>query len=125
MKLAFVWALGLGMVGGAFASSASDWSKDVPEKDRIRANPLALVPDAAAAGGQIFQERCASCHGADASGRGARPSLRTSRVRGATAGELQWLLRNGSLRKGMPAWSALPEVQRWQVVRYLKELSPE
>lgn len=122
MKLVYLWGLGLGMVGAAFASSVSDWPKDVPEKDRVRSNPLAIEPDAVAAGGEIFQERCASCHGANASGKGSRPSLRTEKVRKATDGELQWLLRNGSLRKGMPAWSGLPEVQRWQLVRYVKEL---
>ena len=125
MKLACAWILGLGLVGVGYASTLTDWSKNVPEKDRVRANPLAMDPDAVAAGAEIFQERCASCHGADASGKGARPSLRTDRVRGATAGELQWLLRNGSLRKGMPAWSRLPEVQRWELVRYLKELPSE
>ena len=122
MRLAYIWALGLGMAGAAFGSSVGGWLKDVPEKDRVRVNPLASDTGAAAAGGEIFRERCASCHGADANGRGARPSLRTERVRGATDGELQWLIRNGSLRKGMPAWSGLPEVQRWEVVRYLKGL---
>lgn len=122
MKLAYAWVLGLGMVGAAFGSSVSDWLKGVPEKDRVRVNPLAEDAGAAEAGREIFRERCASCHGADARGRGARPSLRTARVHEATDGELQWLLRNGSLRRGMPAWGGLPEVQRWQLVRYLKEL---
>ena len=125
MKLACVWVLGLGLVGTAFGSAVGGWRKDVPEKDRVRVNPVAADAGAAAAGGEIFRERCASCHGGDANGRGARPSLRTERVRGATDGELQWLLRNGSLRKGMPSWSGLPEVQRWELVRYLRELPEE
>ena len=31
-----------------------------------------------------------------------------------------WLLTNGVVRKKMPAWSKLPEPQRWQLVRFLK-----
>ena len=40
----------------------------------------------------------------------------------AKPGELQWLLTNGNLGKGMPSWSRLPEQQRWQLVAYLKTL---
>jgi hypothetical protein len=43
-------------------------------------------------------------------------------VQKATDGELRWLLRNGSLKRGMPSCDGLPEVQRWQLVRYLHSL---
>jgi len=32
------------------------------------------------------------------------------------------VLRNGSLRHGMPSFAHLPEQQRWQIVTYLKSL---
>lgn len=106
--------------GGAGSNGA--WLKKVPEKDRVRVNPLAEDASAPAAGTLLFAQHCASCHGPDADGKGKHPSLRTSRIHAASDGELQWLLRNGSLAHGMPSWSGLPEVQRWQIVRYLHSL---
>jgi mono/diheme cytochrome c family protein len=106
----------------AMASPKRDWLADVPEKDRVRANPFAGNTDAVAAGGILFRKNCASCHGEDALGTGKRPSLRTERVRGATDGELHWLLTNGYLGEGMPSWSKLPDAQRWQLVRFLHSL---
>ncbi len=96
----------------------------VPDKNRTEANPLSNDPMAIAAGGQLFMRNCASCHGDDANGTRHRPSLRTERVQAASDGELQWLLHNGHLAKGMPSWASLPEIQRWQLVRYLHSLPP-
>jgi len=62
--------------------------------------------------------------GADALGRGKRPSLRSERVQDATDGELAWLLRNGNLARGMPSWSMIPEPSRWQLIAYVKSLGP-
>jgi mono/diheme cytochrome c family protein len=50
------------------------------------------------------------------------PALVSPAVRSAPAGVIFWLLRNGSLRRGMPSFSHLPEQQRWQIVTYLKTL---
>ena len=58
----------------------------------------------------------------DATGRKKKPSLRSDRVQRATDGEIFWLLKNGSLKHGMPSWSAMPEPMRWQVVTYVKSL---
>lgn len=101
------------------------WLRKVPEADRKRVNPFLGQPDAAAAGKLLFAENCAKCHGDDALGRRNRPSLRSERVRSATDGELAWILRNGDLYKGMPSWTSLPEQERWQIVVYLRTLSPE
>jgi mono/diheme cytochrome c family protein len=104
-----------------------EWLRRVPPKDRARANPLSHDPDAPAAGSKIFAEHCAACHGEDAGGKTQgkhiRPNLHADRIKQATAGELFWLLTNGSLKNGMPAWSRLPEAQRWQLITYLKSLS--
>ncbi len=112
VSVSFLWA----------AAGDGAWLKNVPEKDRARANPLAGDADAPAAGAKLFRQHCAACHGEDANGKGKKPSLRSEHVRGATEGELQWLLTNGSLKNGMPSWSRLPEAQRWQLVSYLKTL---
>ena len=100
------------------------WLRHVPEADRRRVNPYAGQIDAIAAGGRIFADHCAKCHGADALGRGKRPSLRSDRVQHATDGEIFWLLKNGNLPKGMPTWAGLPEPVRWQVITYVKNLGP-
>ena len=106
----------------AYASADGSWLKRVPDRDRARTNPFAGQKDAIAAGARVFEDHCAKCHGADAEGRGKKPSLRSSRVQSATDGEIFWLLRNGNLGKGMPTWSKLPEDTRWQVIAYVKSL---
>ena len=109
----------------SLSAQAQSWKSAVPQRDRMRANPLPGDAVTIAAGAKIYSERCAACHGTDATGLGDRPSLRTARVLRATDGELLWLLRNGLLRYGMPSWSGLPDEQRWQVERFLKSLPPE
>ncbi|HUX46126.1 MAG TPA: cytochrome c [Terracidiphilus sp.] len=105
-------------------AAGSHWMGKVPEQERSRVNPYAEKPEAARAGHLLFEDHCAKCHGEDALGRHGRPSLRGEEVRGATDGELAWLLKNGSLWKGMPSWSVLPEQQRWQIIAYLRSLPP-
>jgi mono/diheme cytochrome c family protein len=103
------------------------WLRRVPDEDRARLNPYAHQAPAEAAGKALFQENCAKCHGADANGRAhppPRPSLRSTRIRHATDGELSWMLRNGDPYKGMPQWSSLPEEQRWKIIAYLRTLPP-
>ena len=111
--------LALGFCG---ATEVHEWRAEVPARERVRMNPFPNNPATLESGAKIYAERCAKCHGFDATGRGKRPSLRTTRVQEATDGEILWLLRNGDLRYGMPSWSGLPEEQRWQVERYIKSL---
>jgi len=110
----------------AMACVAADgsWLKHVPDADRQRGNPFAGQAQAKEAGGRLFSDHCAKCHGEDALGRGKRPSLRSDRVQHATDGEIFWLLKNGNLPKGMPTWAALPEPMRWQIIAYVKSLGP-
>lgn len=105
-----------------FGSDTYAELEKAPEKAKNRQNPLENDPEAVAAGRILFQDHCAECHGDDADGARKGPSLRVSEVRAATPGTLFWVLTNGVVRKKMPAWSKLPEPQRWQVVKYLKSL---
>lgn len=98
------------------------WLTKVPDKQRIRENPFAGRPEAVAAGAKLFRQNCTTCHGSEALGTKKYPNLHTEQVRAATDGELEWLLKNGSMRNGMPSWSRLPEQQRWQIVAFLKSL---
>ncbi len=106
-----------------FAAANGSWLKNVPQADHARTNPYAGSAEAAAAGANLFQNNCAKCHGADAGGKGSRPSLKSQRIMGATDGDLAWLLKNGEPFKGMPGWGGLPEQKRWQLVAYLRSLN--
>jgi mono/diheme cytochrome c family protein len=98
------------------------WLTRVPDKQRTRENPFAGRPEAVAAGAKLFRQNCANCHGSEAVGTKKYPNLHSEQVRAATPGELEWLLKNGSMKNGMPSWSRLPEQQRWQIVAFLKSL---
>ena len=94
----------------------------VPEKARMKKNPLANDPEAPLAGRNLFEQHCNECHGNDADGGSHGPSLRAPEVQNATPGQIFWILTNGIVRHGMPVWSKLPEPQRWQLVSYIKSL---
>ncbi len=98
------------------------WMDKVPEKERSRQNPFDSQSDAVAAGAKLFHQNCASCHGSEAAGKYNHPDLHSEHIRNATPGQLEWLLKNGSMKNGMPPWSKLPEQQRWQIVSFLKSL---
>ncbi|MGB9407122.1 MAG: cytochrome c [Terracidiphilus sp.] len=116
LLIALTSAVALGAV------SASHWER-VPAKDHARPNPLAGQPAATAAGAFVYSEHCQQCHQANAQGDGhKRPSLRSERIRSATDGDIEWFLRQGDLRNGMPSWSSLPQAQRWQLVTYLRSI---
>ena len=110
----------------ASAKDASIYAEltKAPPKAVARRNPLEHDPNAVAAGGKLFGEHCAECHGESADGGKKGPSLRADEVQRATPGTLFWLLTNGVVRRGMPVWSKLPEPQRWQLVSYIKSLGP-
>lgn len=96
----------------------------VPEKARVRRNPLEGDPDSVPAGRKLFAQHCAECHGETAEGGRKAPSLRADEVQNATPGTLFWILTNGVVRSGMPVWSKLPEPERWQIVTFIKSLPP-
>lgn len=93
-----------------------------PATSASRLNPYDRQDAAKQAGAKLYQRHCSACHGENAGGRGRAPALASPDVRGAAPGALFWVLRNGSLRRGMPSFSHLPEQQRWQIVTYLKTL---
>ena len=128
----FAMALTLAVGVGAAQTSPSKNDSSLyaelakaPKKDAARRNPLAKDPDAVAAGGKLFAQHCAECHGEMADGGKKGPSLRADEVQQATPGTLFWLLTNGVVRRGMPVWSKLPEPQRWQLVSFIESLTPQ
>jgi mono/diheme cytochrome c family protein len=93
-----------------------------PEKAQAKKNPLANDPEAVAAGGKLYEQHCADCHGAKGGGTRRGASLLRDEVQESRPGALFWLLTNGVVRHGMPVWSKLPEPERWQLVTFLKSL---
>ena len=95
---------------------------EAPEKAREKKNTFEGDAQAVAAGGKLFEQHCADCHGRKAGGARKGPSLLREEVQQATPGTLFWILTNGVVRRGMPVWSKLPEQQRWQIVTFLQSL---
>jgi len=93
-----------------------------PDKVRAKHNPLAGDESAVAGGKKLFEQHCAECHGAEGEGGKKAPSLVVPAVQEATPGAVFWVLTNGVVWRGMPVWSKLPEVQRWQLVSYVQTL---
>ena len=132
MRGRFVPALLLVASLAAASAAARTWPRDsrgvlvaiarAPGKARARKNPYASHADAVLAGRKLFLQHCAECHGDDARGGRDAANLHMSDVQRATSGELEWLLWNGNVGKGMPSWSGLPRQRRWQLVAYLKSL---
>jgi cation:H+ antiporter len=96
--------------------------EQVPAADHLRANPFAGQPEAVALGAAGYHTHCLQCHGEEARGNASYPALRGARLRQATAGDIEWFLRQGVSSSEMPSWTALPETERWQIVAYLKSI---
>lgn len=93
-----------------------------PSRAAAATNPLAGRADVVDGGRKVFQERCTQCHGADAGGTDRGPDLLSPGVQAQSDGALFWKIGSGDTRGGMPAFSFLPKLQRWQLVLYLRSL---
>jgi mono/diheme cytochrome c family protein len=98
--------------------------EQAPPRFAKRMNPYEGQPTAVLAGQKLFRQHCAECHGEHAEGTRRGPRLNSPWVVAARPGTLFWFLTNGEVRRGMPAWSRLPEPQRWQLVSFLRSLKP-
>lgn len=85
-------------------------------------NPYRGQVSAVKKGAEIYAATCASCHGAKGEGTGNIPPLMSKEAQSASDGELFWFITKGDVANGMPAWKALPEEQRWDVVTFVKTL---
>lgn len=118
MKLSAVLAIAF----IAFASRPGSLIQQAPIEARALSNPYDGDRRASQAGARLYGRECASCHGRNAGGMGKAPSLVSADVAGATPGAVFWVLRNGSLNRGMPSFAHLPEARRWQIISYLRTL---
>jgi glucose/arabinose dehydrogenase len=121
--LSWHWLVFLGVLFSAVGLRADNADfHNAPESARAMKNPFEGDADAAKAGKPMYHLRCARCHGEKGEGSGNIPELRGRTVQRVTPGELFWFVTKGDVKNGMPAWSTLPEEQRWKIVTYLKTL---
>jgi putative heme-binding domain-containing protein len=90
-------------------------------QDRAPGNPRDADPAAVRAGGALFRERCAECHGSDAKGVQGHDLTRLW-TSGATDERVFQTIRAGVPNTLMPSSSA-PDEELRSVVRYLRSLN--
>jgi mono/diheme cytochrome c family protein len=96
-----------------------------PVEAAKRPNPLAKKPQLAGGGRKLFLRNCVECHGEDGRGLERKHSadLHLPVVQSQSDGTLFWKITNGNQGRGMPSFSQIPDLQRWQIVLYLRTLS--
>lgn len=118
-------ALG-GMVLSQNTSYRPDPNWRSPAEASARTNPLLAKPGAAAGGKKLFLRNCVECHAVDGSGLVSKHAadLQLPVVQQQSDGALFWKITNGNRNRGMPSFSQLPELERWQLVLHLRKLKP-
>jgi mono/diheme cytochrome c family protein len=110
---------------GVFAQNVSyrqDEKWRAPDEASARKNPLAEKPEAAAGGKKLFKRHCVECHGDSGQGMKKAADLQLAVVQAQSDGTLFWKITNGNADHGMPSFSGIPELQRWQIVLHLRAL---
>jgi len=98
-----------------------------PESAVWKPNPLAGRPETAPGGRKLFVRNCVECHGQEGTGIAKKHAadLQLPAVQQQSDGTLFWKITNGNPDRGMPSFSKLPELQRWQIVLFLRSLSSQ
>jgi mono/diheme cytochrome c family protein len=126
ISAALALTLGAGMSLAQNPGYQQDPTWQPPAEAAARQNPLASKPETAAGGRKLFLRNCAECHGKQGTGIEGKHSadLQLPVVQQQADGVLFWKLTNGNATRGMPSFSKLPELQRWQLVLYIRTLKP-
>jgi mono/diheme cytochrome c family protein len=111
---------------GQNASYQPDPNWRAPDEAAAKPNPLAQRPEAVAGGKKLFLRHCAECHDKDGSGivKKHAADLQLPVVQKQSDGTLFWKITNGNPDRGMPSFSKLPELERWQLILFLRTLKP-
>ncbi len=108
------------LILAAWARGADPLQQAPPSAAHLR-NPWEGNERAWRAGSKLYARECAACHGPNRDGMEKAPALNRNNVSQAAPGALFWVLRNGSLYRGMPSFAHLPEPQRWQIITFLRK----
>ncbi len=99
----------------------SKWQ--APPEAVAKVNPLAGKTQLAAGGKKIFLRDCAQCHRTDGTGLQSAANLTLPVVQQQSDGALFWKITQGNPGRKMPSASGLPDMQRWQIVLFLRTLN--
>ena len=115
------------LVGIALAAQQAyvpDVSWKAPEKDAKRRNPLMPSESIISGGQKLFLRNCKQCHGEHGNaGLHNSANLQLAVVQEQSDGTLFWKITNGNVKHGMPSFSGLAELQRWQLVLHIRSLA--
>jgi mono/diheme cytochrome c family protein len=136
-KKNFRWLVILALIlivlagGAALLFSVGGWK--IPSAAKQLKNPVPATAEAVDEGMFNYMKRCQSCHGAEGNGKGGRAGQLSVKptdftnggeMRGRTDGELFWAITHG--HRPMPGFQdKLTDTERWQLVDYLRSLSPD
>ena len=115
---AFLALMGALAYGNQVLDRDETWT--APSNAAAKVNPLAGRTDTVAGGRKLFRQRCATCHSEDGRGSPKAPDLTEPAVQSQSDGVLFWKISSGNTRHGMPSFSFLPELQRWQLVQTVR-----
>ena len=108
--------------------AAAPWK--APAEAKKAKNPVKLTPETLQPTAQLYQQDCENCHGESGASNGPNAKQLSQKpanfadveiMKKVTDGELFWKITEG--HGPMPSFKPLPETQRWQLVRYLRELT--
>jgi mono/diheme cytochrome c family protein len=127
MRQWIIFAIALTFSAAAIGQNASyqpDPSWLAPSQAAAKPNPLAQKSQAIPGGKKLFLRNCAECHNQDGSGieKKYAADLQLRVVQNQSDGTLFWKITNGNPDRGMPSFSKLPELQRWQLILFLRTL---
>jgi len=103
----------------------------IPASARGLRNPLPLTPAALNDGRDHFADHCAGCHANDGSGKTdigeslypKAPDMREPRTQRLSDGEIFYIIKNGVLLTGMPAWGGERDGDdNWKLVHFIRHL---
>ena len=119
------WVLGSLMVSGlVFAHEKTGWI--APEEAKKIKNPVKATKESVQKGKEIYDKKCALCHGAKGDGKGPaskglnpKPTnFKESHGEKVTDGEHFWKITTG--KGAMPSYEKdLTEEEQWHVINYI------
>ncbi len=92
----------------------------VPSKVAQSSNPVKGSVEAVHRGSELYAAQCSMCHGSDGRGLTNAANFHLAAVQAESDGALFWKITNGNPNKGMPAFKALNDKDRWSLVTYLR-----